>query len=366
MKVILNQSFRLKGFDSRLPVTQEVLEIGDPVHGEVELENVLVFPGLLNAHEHLEFNLFPFLGNGPYKRYTEWSADIHSRYKDQVEAVLRIPIELKLKWGILKNLVNGVTNIIHHGNDHSAIRSIDYPVYLNYQYLHALETEPYWRWKLVGSLKNKVMAHVGEGDTEIDRQGIDKLIHGNILNRKLIGIHAICMTEEQAKKFKSIIWCPDSNLRLYGKTAAIDKLKRHTKILFGTDSTLTSSFDIWSQLRTARKLGLLSDSELLDSLFYQPRNVFPDLESSGVVIARRKSDAVAESFFSITPEDIMMVVSRNKIQLIDQSIMKGEWKNYRLVRIGESVKGIHSTWGDTIAELKSLGIEPPMNISLHA
>jgi hypothetical protein len=366
MKVILNQSCRVKGFDSSVHVAQEVLDIGDPGKGEVELENVLVFPGLINAHDHLEFNLFPFLGNGPYQRYTEWSADIHRRYKDQIEKILRIPIDLRLKWGILKNLINGVTNVIHHGNHRALIRSMNYPVYLNYQYLHALETEPYWRLKLAGSMKKNVMIHVGEGDTEIDRQGIDRLLRWNIRKRNLVGIHAIGMMEEQAKKFKSIIWCPDSNLRLYGKTAAIDKLKKHTAILFGTDSTLTSSFDIWSQIRLARNLHVLSEDELLESLLYQPRNIFSDMEFSGTVIARRKSPDVVESFFSVTPEDIMMVICRNKVLLMDQTLLKEERKNYQPVRIGESIKAIHSSWAKVIVELESIGLLLPMKISAHA
>jgi cytosine/adenosine deaminase-related metal-dependent hydrolase len=35
-------------------------------------ENALVFPGLINSHDHLDFNLFPRLGNGIYENYLEW------------------------------------------------------------------------------------------------------------------------------------------------------------------------------------------------------------------------------------------------------------------------------------------------------
>jgi|GEM_PF-4212352 len=31
----------------------------------------LVFPGLINSHDHLDFNSFPLLGNRIYNNYTE-------------------------------------------------------------------------------------------------------------------------------------------------------------------------------------------------------------------------------------------------------------------------------------------------------
>ena len=35
-----------------------------------------ILPGLINAHDHLEFNLFPRLGRGPYPNSEVWARDI--------------------------------------------------------------------------------------------------------------------------------------------------------------------------------------------------------------------------------------------------------------------------------------------------
>ena len=48
------------------------------------------------------------------------------------------------------------------------------------------------------------------------------------------------MDEQQATAFEALVWCPASNYFLLNTTAAVDKLKTKTSILFGTDSTLTS------------------------------------------------------------------------------------------------------------------------------
>ena len=84
-----------------------------------------------------------------------------------------------------------------------------------------------------------MVVHVGEGLTFQDYEEINQLIKWNILKKKLVGIHAVAMTDEQARKFEAIVWCPESNYFLLSKTAPVNLLKQHTNILFGSDSTLT-------------------------------------------------------------------------------------------------------------------------------
>src|SRR5574341_1387463 len=44
---------------------------------EVDLHGYLILPGLINAHDHLEFNLYPRLGRGPYANAGAWARDIY-------------------------------------------------------------------------------------------------------------------------------------------------------------------------------------------------------------------------------------------------------------------------------------------------
>jgi cytosine/adenosine deaminase-related metal-dependent hydrolase len=97
------------------------------------------------------------------------------------------------------------------------------------------------------------MIHTGEGKDELAYKEIDELIHWNLLGKKLIGIHGVVMSEDQAKEFEALVWCPGSNYFLLNQTAQIDRLKKHTTILFGTDSTLTGNWNIWDHIRLARK-----------------------------------------------------------------------------------------------------------------
>jgi hypothetical protein len=330
----------------------------------IYLENVIAFPGLVNSHDHLEFNLFPLLINRTYTSQEEWGHDIHSTQQELIDNVLKIPLDLRIKWGLLKNLINGALFVVHHGGHHSLVRKASsYPVYLDYQYLHSLPAEPLWKIKLNSPLGNEVMLHIGEGIGSIYEAQIDKLLKWNLFNRELIGVHGISMREEQAKKFKAIIWCPDSNLRLYGKTASINKLKASTIVLFGTDSSISSDSNLWEQLRMARNLDMLTDEELFEALTDNPFQVFNPFKVPSLIVARKGNKSGWESFYSLEPQDLLLVVLKNKILMADRSVFKDmPVDQYQLLGVSQSEKWVISKLANVVGVLEKLGVKLPLNV----
>ena len=327
-------------------------------------DDAIIFPGLINSHDHLDFNLFPKLGNKTYNSYTEWGNHIHKNYKDEIASVLKIPVSLRARWGVYKNLLCGVTTVVNHGETLGLENDL-ITVFEKTQVLHSVQFEKGWKFKLNNPFKGKlpVNIHVGEGDDWQSFREIDQLTGWNLLKKRLIGIHAVAMSEEQAKKFKAIVWCPQSNYFLLNKTSRINLLKKHTSILFGTDSTLTSSWDIWGHLRMARKTKLLTDNKLYLALNQNAASIWQlncgeiaPGKDADLVVAKINPDAIGfDCFFGLCPADLLLVIHKGNIRLFDKTLLaqlKGiDESNFSKIYVSGSCKYVQ---GDLPALIENI------------
>jgi cytosine/adenosine deaminase-related metal-dependent hydrolase len=329
----------------------------------------LAFPGLVNSHDHLDFNSFPRLGHYPYPNYVEWGNDIHARDKGLINQVLRIPKALRILWGIYKNLLNGVTTVVNHGPPLQVSNEL-ITIYQPCCSLHSVRLEKHWKLKLnlPGHLGHPCVIHIGEGTDPVSGQEIDALIRWNIFRRPLIGVHGVAMSGQQAASFSALVWCPDSNLFLLGKTAGLQELKHHTRILFGTDSTVSGSWNLWEQLRGAQATGMATPQEIYDMVTVNAAAVW-HLPHTGrlapgrqadVVIARNKSTCgFLDGFFQVNPEDILLVVHRGEIKLFDETLSPQLERQDRLpagfssFSIGQERKFVKGNLPALVAEITS-------------
>lgn len=295
----------------------------------LSFENAIAFPGLINSHDHLDFNLYSQTGNRIYNNYTEWSRDIRKNNQPEIDAVLKIPAKLRTQWGIYKNLLNGVTTVVNHG-EHLDIKDNLISVFQDCYSLHSIHFENNWKYQLNGPFKKKgsFVIHVGEGTDKTSGKEIDTLTKWNLFRRKLVGVHGVAMNARQAGRFHAVVWCPASNYFLLNATADVSVLKEYTQIIFGTDSTLTSAWNIWEHLRLARKTGMLPDDELLNSVTSGAANVwglnkgsFDIGKDADIVIAKRNGNATSlDAFYALNPEDILLLTQGGNIRLFDESI----------------------------------------------
>lgn len=319
----------------------------------INFENAIAFPGLINSHDHLDFNCFPPMGKGNYKNYTEWARHIHERYEDEMNAVLKIPVALRTKWGIYKNLLAGVTTVINHGDVLNIADSL-ITVKQKFQNLHSVGFQKNWKWKLnnVFKINQLCVIHTGEGVDEKAEDEIDELLKWNLLKRKLVGIHAVAMNSYQAKRFSAIVWCPESNKFLLNKTAEIKTLKDHTDVLFGTDSTLTGNWNIWQHLRLARDMQQVSDEKLFEMITTTPAKIWG--MNNGEIAAGKQADIVIakggpgiyqwDDFYSTDPAGILIVIHKGAIKLFDDSLLPQlkkvnfDTRDFKPVKIKGSIK----------------------------
>jgi len=333
----------------------------------ISFDDVIAFPGLINSHDHLDFNLFPRLGNRVYNNYVEWGDDIHENNKEIINSVLQIPKQLRIKWGIYKNLINGITTVIDHslyGSIHNEVITVSQ----QYHFLHSIQLEKNWKLQLNKPFIKKLpyVIHIGEGTDNSSHNEIDTLGKWNIFKRDIVGVHGIAMNEKQASGFKALVWCPDSNFFLMGKTAPVNKLKEATNIVFGTDSTVSARWSIWDHLKLARILHLVSDEVLFNMLTTLPAELW-NLKGAGIigpaydadiVIAKRKKDLRGyDAYYAVTTADILLVIHKGNIRLFDAELLsqiKTEGlltDNFSKIIIDGSVKYIY---GDLPALVKEI------------
>lgn len=344
-------------------------------------DNCIAFPGLINSHDHLDFNLFPKLGNKVYEDYTEWGNDIHTINKNEIKEVLKVPRHLRTMWGIYKNLLNGVTTVVHHGN-YVSVQDAPIQVYQECNMLHSIQLENNWKLKLNKVFTNKwpYVIHIGEGTNDKANNEINSLIKWNLFKRKLIGIHGVAMTAKQSGNFEALIWCPDSNLFLLGVTASINELKKNMKIVFGTDSTLSANWNTWEQLRIARKTALLTDEELFTAFTKSPADLW-NIQNTGllkegmnadIVIARRKENLTgADAFFNLNPQDILLILKKGEIVLFDQTLLsqlslkEKEIQFYNPIFLNNSCKYVRGSLQLLVNETRkySPGLKLPFDVN---
>ena len=309
----------------------------------LDLNGALAFPGLINSHDHLDFNLFPPLANRVYNSYTEWGPDIQTNNRASIDPILSIPQKLRTRWGIYKNLLNGFTTVVNHG-EHLDTSDAPINVFQDCYCLHSVRFEPNWKWKLNHPAKTArpFAIHVGEGTDPDSTREIDELIRWNLFRRPLIGIHGVAMTGQQAASFRALVWCPASNFFLLNRTAPLDCLYDKVPILFGTDSTLTSGWNAWDQIRMARSLEMVPDTRLFAMLTTNPaaawelngrgnptsgkltnRGTLAPGKIADIVIARPQPRLTGmDALFALNPQGLLLVIHEGNIRLFDPSLLE--------------------------------------------
>src|SRR5438552_5913427 len=101
---------------------------GASAEAEADLAGRVVLPGMVNAHDHLDFSTFPPLGSPPYASVYEWAADVDAGRDDRsVQAALAVPLADRLLLGGLRNLLARATAVAHHNPFHRVLARPDFP-----------------------------------------------------------------------------------------------------------------------------------------------------------------------------------------------------------------------------------------------
>jgi cytosine/adenosine deaminase-related metal-dependent hydrolase len=243
---------------------------------QLRLDDHLVFPGLVNAHDHLHVNAVPPLARGrPFGNSYEWIEAFKAHFDDPgVRAALALPLPLRLRHGGLKNLLAGTTCVAHHDPWHAACASPGFPVEVlrDYGWSYA----PGWPGygpDLRGSFARTPeghpwIVHLAEGTDAIAQAELATLDAAGCLAPNSVLVHGVGLRDSDVERVigrgAAVVWCPGSNHFLLGRTLYPHRLHDAGRLALGTDSRLTGARDLLEEMRGVLERGELGAAALLE------------------------------------------------------------------------------------------------------
>jgi cytosine/adenosine deaminase-related metal-dependent hydrolase len=238
---------------------------------EVDLEGRALLPALVNAHDVLDLSTLPALGAPPHGSVYEWAYAAEKAEGGLAEA-LRVPLVDRLFLGGMRNLLAGVSAVLHHHPYHRSVGRKGFPVRVQHRYgfAHSPVLTPRLR-ATYRTTDRRIpwLVRVAEGRDVSLRREIDVLAEANVLRPNTVLVHGTALAPEDGARLAaaqaSLVWCPEADRRLYGLTAPVAALRAAgVRLGLGSDSAAAGSRDALSNLAAARREGIFGDRDLLE------------------------------------------------------------------------------------------------------
>ncbi|MDA1015910.1 MAG: amidohydrolase family protein [Planctomycetota bacterium] len=288
-----------------------------------------VLPGLINAHDHLDWTASPRLGRGPYANSYQWAGDVHLPETEPVASVLSMSDEARLMWGGLKCVISGVTTVMHHNPLKPLLTSSRFPVHVFHPY----------RWShspgFSKSLQQDFEAyggqglffiHCAEGTDDAARGEFQQLDRLEMLDCNTVLIHGVGLGVGDIPRLKSsgcrLVWCPSSNEFLLGGTVEPAVLRSGIPVALGSDSSVSAEGHLIDELRAAARTGVFSPLELLKLVTSQAAVTLNLTEGRGSLVEggvadlfaiRRSTDDPAADLLNSSRDDVEAVVCNGRV-----------------------------------------------------
>lgn len=290
---------------------------------DINLNGFMILPGFVNAHDHLQFALFPRMGNPPYRNYIDWGDDIHRSFPQVIAKHHAIPKAVRLWWGGIRNLLCGVTTVCHHDPLWPELQREDFPVRVvrNYGWGHSLALGGDLRHARAATpFGRPFIVHACEGIDEQAREELWGLERLGVLDDSTVLVHGLALDRDGVALLRhrkaSLIVCPSSNKFLYGKVPDASLLGRIEKLALGSDSSLTAEGDLLDEVRFAMRFLGISTSAAYQMVTTAAAAILRLADAQGSITEFGLADLIAVRDTGQDPADRLDTLSMKDVELV--------------------------------------------------
>ncbi len=305
----------------------------------IDLAGYTVYPGLINAHDHLELNHFPRTKfRDVYPNAREWSDDVSQRLNSSPYLELRTaPLADRCFIGGLKNLLCGATTVAHHNPLHPPLKKWNFPVRVvrKYKWSHSLYLTPAdeIQWSYHKARRRVWMIHAAEGTDEIVAGEFGELNKLGVIGPNTVLIHGVGLNEVDTQlaieRGAGLVLCPSTNLYLLGKTASVQQWVQAGQVAIGSDSRLTADGDLLDELHAAYATRQHNGETLYRMVTDNPRRIF-GLKAVGSLEVGMQADFIVlpysdNSYHALVTAkraDLSLVVRRGQVMIGDPELVQ--------------------------------------------